>query len=135
MGSALDFCACNNLVVTNTLFKHYPCHQMTRYNPAQSTNKGHMIDYVLINRLFSSSFLDTRVYRGTYLHSDHMLVVSKLRFKLKAKRQHSKSRPSFQLNIKKLCDSDVSAFQCDLNMALEQVEEVSNPDTAVLGLL
>ena len=25
----LDFCALNDLVVTNTLFKHRPCHQET----------------------------------------------------------------------------------------------------------
>ena len=52
----LDFCACNNLVVTNTLFKHRPCHQMTWYHPANGVSSGHMMDYVLVNRRFQSIY-------------------------------------------------------------------------------
>ena len=71
----LDFCAFNNLVVTNTIFQHRPCHQLTWFHPVEKDGRGHMMDYVLVNRPFRTSILDTRVYRKTFLQSDHMLVV------------------------------------------------------------
>ena len=40
------------------------------------------LNYVLVNRRFKSSDLDTRVFRETYLQSDHLLVVSRVRLKL-----------------------------------------------------
>ena len=46
-----------------------------------------MLDYVLVNQRFRSSILDTSVYRKTHLQSDHRLVISKVRLKLKAKRR------------------------------------------------
>ena len=54
-----------------------------------------MIDYVLVNRRFRTSVPDTRVYRSTFHESDHELVVSALRFKIKAKRRHTGS-PRYQ---------------------------------------
>ena len=66
----LDICACNDFVLTNTLFQTRTCHHMTAERAT-----GHMTDYVLASRRFCSSILDTRVYRETYLHFDHMLVV------------------------------------------------------------
>ena len=59
----LDFCAVNNLVVTNTLFKHRPCHQHTWFHPAEESRRGHVLDYVLVNHRFRSNILDTRVFR------------------------------------------------------------------------
>ena len=40
----LDFCALNDLVVTNTLFQHRPCRQHTWFHPAQPSWAGHMLD-------------------------------------------------------------------------------------------
>ena len=45
-----------------------------------------MIDYVLVNRRFRTSILDTRVFRSTYIDTDHELVISTIHFKIKAKR-------------------------------------------------
>ena len=50
-----------------------------------------MIDYVLVNKRFRTSVLDTRVYRSTLHESDHELVLSTLRFKIKAKRRQTSS--------------------------------------------
>ena len=54
-----------------------------------------MIDYVLVNKRFRTSVLDTRVFRSTFHESDHELLVSSLRFKIKAKRRHSRT-PRYQ---------------------------------------
>ena len=92
----LDFCATNSLLISNTWFRHKPLHQCTWYRNGDRSNPGHMIDYVLIGAKFRSSILDTRVYRGVQHISDHELVVSTLRFKIKAKRRHCHHSPSLQ---------------------------------------
>ena len=73
----LDFCALNGLVLTNTFFKHRPCHQLTWFHPAQIGHQGHLLDYVIMNQEFRSSVLDTRVFRNTCLQTDHRLIVLK----------------------------------------------------------
>ena len=42
-----------------------------------------MKDYILVKRRLISSILDTRVYRGADINSDHRLVISKVKLKLK----------------------------------------------------
>ena len=46
----LDFCANNNLIVSNSWFQHKPIHQLTWYKNGDRSQPGHMIDLVLINR-------------------------------------------------------------------------------------
>lgn len=79
----LEFCAFKNLVVSNTVFQHRPCHW---FHPAEKDGQGHMME---VNHWFKSCVLDTRVYRKIYLQSDHMLVVSNVRFKLKGRKRRS----------------------------------------------
>ena len=74
----MDFSAFNDLVVTNTMFKHRLCHQQMWFDPAEREGQGHMKEYVLINHWFRSSVLDKRIFRKAYLHSNHMLVVAKM---------------------------------------------------------
>ena len=81
----LDFCASNHLLITNTWFQHKLSHRATWYHNGDRSRPGHMIDFVLVNSRFRSSVLDTRVYRSVYHESDHELVVSSLRLKIKAK--------------------------------------------------
>ena len=73
-----------------------------------------MIDYVLINKHFRTSVLDTHVYRLTFHESDHELVVSALCFKIKAKCGHHATEPptsplftkldNFKSSIRKTCE-------------------------------
>ena len=77
----LDFCASNQLIITNTWFQHKLLHKATWFRNGNRLRTGHMIDHVLVNKRFRTSVLDTRVYRSTFHESDHELVVSTLRFK------------------------------------------------------
>ena len=79
------------MLITNTWFQHKLLHQATWFRNADRSRPGLMIDYVLVNRRFRTSVLDTRVYRSTLHESDHELVVSTLRFKIKAKRRQASS--------------------------------------------
>ena len=81
----LGFCACNDLVVTNTCIPHKTIHKCTWFRNGDRTRLGRMIDLVLVNRSFRTSILDAHVFRSTYVESDHELVISTIRFKIKAK--------------------------------------------------
>ena len=115
----LDFCALNGLAITNTLFQHRPCHQMTWFHPAEASRsgRGHVLDYIIVNQCYRSSVLDTRVYRNTHLDSDHRLLVSNLRLKLKA-RHRMAQHPQHQVDSRYLEDQQVSEFRALLGEKL-----------------
>ena len=73
-----DFCGMNDLVITGTIFPH----KQTWISPDRRT--CNQIDHVLINRKFRTSVLDTRAETSADITSDHHLVRTKLRLKLKA---------------------------------------------------
>ena len=89
----LDFCAGNQLLVSNTWYQHKLLHQATWFRNGDRSRPGHMIDYVLVNKCFRTSVLDTRVYRSTLHEFDHELVMSTLHFKIKAKRRQTRTMP------------------------------------------
>lgn len=73
----IDFCLLNNLIITNTFYKHKDIHKYTR--EVKSRNEKSIIDYVIINKDRRKEVLDTRVKRGAEIYSDHYLVMSKIR--------------------------------------------------------
>ena len=70
-----------------------------------------MLDYVLVNQRFKTSILDTRVYCRTHFQSDHRLVISKVRLKLKAKRRRVQMEPRYQVDPRCLEDQQVEEFR------------------------
>ena len=87
----MSFASGNGLCIVNTLFPHKQIHQATWY-PPDARAQPSMKDFVLVKQRLRPSVLDTRVYRGADLDSDHRLVVVSLRPKLvkKAKQQQRK---------------------------------------------
>ena len=77
----LDFCASNQLIVSNTWFQHKLLHQATWFRNSDRSRLGHMIDYILLNKRFHTSVLDTRVYHLTLNESDHEFASSTLHFR------------------------------------------------------
>jgi len=77
-----DFCSMNDLVITGTIFPHKEIHKQTWISPDRCT--CNQIDCVLINSKFRTSVLDIRAIRSADITSDHPLVFTKLRLKLKA---------------------------------------------------
>ena len=62
----LDFCTSNQLIITNTWLQHKLLHQATWSRNGDCSRTDHMIDYVLVNKCFRTSVLNTRVYRSTF---------------------------------------------------------------------
>ena len=52
----IDFCTINNLIISNTFFKHKTVHQMSWMHPGNKT--WHIIHYTLVNEKFRSSVED-----------------------------------------------------------------------------
>jgi hypothetical protein len=70
----IDFAVYNGLKITNTFLKNKNIHKFT-WNARG--NKS-IIDYVLVNQNMTTMVTDTRVYRGTDVHSGHFLFISKI---------------------------------------------------------
>lgn len=86
----VSFAAFNNLIITGTIFPHRIGHKQTWISPDGTTRN--QIDHVLVSRQHRTSVLDTRAMRGADVGSDHHLVRTKL--KLKLKRHRIKKSPT-----------------------------------------
>ena len=93
-------------------FKHKFIHKTTWFRNGNHSRPGHIIDYILVNRHYRSSILDTWVYRSVLHESDHALVVSTLHFKIKTK-CHQSTVPHRQTS--NLCADFKSDFRTHLS--------------------
>jgi hypothetical protein len=107
----VEFCGLNDFVITGTLFPHKDIHKNTWTSPDKRTNN--QIDHVLINQKYRSSIKDTRVMRGADAASDHQLVRTQM--KLKLRKQISKTKSQTKYDVSKLQDKNVkSKFSVEL---------------------
>jgi len=124
----IDMCSFRDMVITNTFFRHKPVHRDT-YRGPRITSQPKMLDYVLVNRRFRTSVLDTRVYRdfSSFIDSDHELVVSTLRLKLRIQRR---PRRGPRLDVEALArdDSVLLSYQEALLERLGVVEGEDDRD-------
>ena len=72
----LHLCSVHRLRVTNTMFQHKRIHKVTWYSPDNRTQN--LIDYILVNTDSCHKVLNTRVFRGAMIDSDHKLLCSVL---------------------------------------------------------
>nr|KAG5689303.1 hypothetical protein BaRGS_022027 [Batillaria attramentaria] len=76
-----DFCALNQLVIGGSIFPHKRIHKATWRSPDHVTEN--QIDHICISRKFRRSWRDVRVMRGADVSSDHHLLATALRLRLK----------------------------------------------------
>ena len=123
----LDFCEMNGLVVCNTIFAHRDIHKYTWVSPDKKTKN--QIDYIMINKRWRRSVIDTRTYRGADVNSDHILLRARIQLKLRAVRKVQGRR---RFAVHKLKQQEVKeAFKLELRnrfSALEDLEDENNID-------
>ncbi|CAH1248758.1 Hypp8389 [Branchiostoma lanceolatum] len=124
----VDFCLSNRLVIGGTIFPHKNIHKLTWNSP--DGNTINQIDHVMVNKKWQRSLLDVRVYRGADVGSDHHLVVSKIRLKLRATPPTKKRHKVFDTH--KLHTPEIKhEFALELRnrfQALENLEDEGEQD-------
>ena len=89
----VEFCSLNNLVITGTIFPHRRIHRLTWTSPGGGTMN--QIDHVLVSRQHRTSIMDPRVMRGADIASDHQLIRTRIKLKLKRKQHLKTNRRKF----------------------------------------
>ena len=91
-----DLCALNQLVTGGSIFPHKRIHKATWRSPDHRTEN--QIDHICISRKFRRSWRDVRLLRGADVSSDHHLVVTVERLRLK-KYIHANSNTWTRYNV------------------------------------
>ena len=93
----------NGLVITGTIFPHKEIHKATWTSPNSRTKN--QIHHTMIAKEYRSSVMDTVVRRGADVGSDHYLVETRLKLKLKRNPREMKGRT--RLDTQKLADEEM----------------------------
>ena len=116
-----EICDMNELVITGTLFPHKNIHKATWVSPDGKTRN--QIDHVLISKRFRNSVRDTRVYRSADLGSDHHLVCTTIKLRLRRPRGRRNAR-RVKYETSRLGNEDVlRAFNITLRNRYQALEE------------
>lgn len=115
-----SFCQANELDIANTLFRQPVRRRYTWISPGDRVRN--QIDYIMIDRRWKSSVLNSKTLPGTDCDTDHILVTAKIRFKAM---KVSKKKPSPKFDTEKLENPDIaSSFQIELSNRFTQLMEV-----------
>ena len=119
----LEFAALNDLYICSTKFKHKPSRKWTWESP--NGRDRNMIDMILVDKRRASSVCSCRSFQGADISSDHSLVLSSFKSRLKRIPAKKLQRPKY--NLDKLADSMTQLeFQCTM---LENCKEITvGPD-------
>ena len=77
----MEFCQDNALVIANTLFQQHKRRLYTWTSP--DDQRQNQIDYILCSQRWRSSIQSTKTRPGANCGSDHELLITKFRLKLK----------------------------------------------------
>jgi len=106
----IDFCNRNDLILTNTIFKHKMCHRSTWISnltpsPPRKNQYRNQIDYVITRKKHINQCLDSRSFGGINTYTDHKLVKTTMKIKMcKVKFNKPKVKP----RIDKLRDEKIA---------------------------
>jgi endonuclease/exonuclease/phosphatase family metal-dependent hydrolase len=101
----LNFATSKNLVVKSMMFRHRNIHKYYWTSPDGKT--PNQIDHILIDRRWHSSILDVRSFRGADCHTDHYLVLAKVRERLAVSKQAAQKFDVERFNLKRLVELEV----------------------------
>ena len=121
----LEFARRNNLILTNTTFKHKLTHRTTwtGTKPANRRNPvRNQIDYILVRRNHRIFVNDSRSYSGTTTHSDHKIVIADMEINWHMKTPDIKSKTNKQTAVEKLHEEKYSTEYKDI--LLQKITEL-----------
>lgn len=128
----LSLCAQYDLAISNTMFRLAAKHKTTWQHPR--SKHWHLIDYAIIRQRDISQVHVTRVMRGAHCWTDHRLIVTKIRLRLRRPRRSIEKKPAC-LNVDRLkyCEARKEYAEA-LSRKLLPANEVDDVSAAWKGL-
>eukprot|EP00795_Rhopilema_esculentum_P001380 gene1380-15783_t len=115
----LSLCSELNLVITNTFFRHKEHHKNTWMHPR--SKQWHLLDSIITRRNDLSEVHDTRVMRGAYCATDHLMLRSKLAFSPRGQHRKTGPAPPTKINTVRIRDNKVKEqLESEIDTALER---------------
>ena len=101
-----EFAAFNNLVLTNTLYRHKPSRRWTWHSP--DWKHHNLIVYILVKNCLRSgvNIHGTKSFSGVEQGNDHDLVM--MIFRVCLKKERKANQPRLRFDLEKLKDPDVT---------------------------
>ena len=133
----IEFCKINNLMLSNTMFKHKPSQQVTWESAVYPKGKRRnpyrfQIDYIAVRRKPSGlKMIDSRAYNGLLTTSDHKPVIMKVKTHHPTTIEETKTK-SAKLKLEDLQIPELKKEyqeKVEGNLLKLPVEEQSNWDT------
>ena len=100
----LQFCAINNVVITNAIFKHKPQIRVT-WTSLDGRTKN-QIDYIIIQQSQKSKIKNCRVVNSADIDSDHSLLLSKMMITIPKPKKLTRAPRKF--DVEKLEREDIA---------------------------
>nr|KAG5689406.1 hypothetical protein BaRGS_017924 [Batillaria attramentaria] len=116
-----DFCALNQLVIGGSIFPHKRIHKATWRSPDHVTEN--QIDHICISRKFSRSWRDVRVMRGADVSSDHHLLATTLRLRLKRHTNANNTRTRYNVGLLRNTETQ-AAFRISLSNRFQPLQDL-----------
>nr|KAG5710144.1 hypothetical protein BaRGS_006663 [Batillaria attramentaria] len=116
-----NFCALNQLVIGGSIFPHKRIHKATWRSPDHVTEN--QIDHICISRKFRRSWRDVRVMRGADVSSDHHLLATTLRLRLKRHTNANNTRTRYNVGLLRNTDTQ-AAFQISLSNRFQPLQDL-----------
>ena len=92
-----DLYALNQLVIGGSIFPHKRIHKATWISPNHV--RENQIDHICISRKFRRSWQDVRVMRGADVSSDHHLLMTTVRLRLKRFTTANSTRTKYNVGL------------------------------------
>ena len=117
------FCQENHLIILNTFFKQHPRRLYTWTSPDHNTMN--QIDYILVQKRWRSSFMSAKTYPGADCGTDHQLLISTMKLKL---RRIKRQRKPARYDVSKISDSYRVEVKNRFQKLMEDDPEESTPE-------
>nr|KAG5698284.1 hypothetical protein BaRGS_016986 [Batillaria attramentaria] len=116
-----DFCALNQLVIGGSIFPHKRIHKATWRSPDHVTEN--QTDHICISRKIRRSWRDVRVMRGADVSSDHHLLATTLRLRLKRHTNANSTRTRYNVGLLRNTDTQ-AAFRISLSNRFQPLQDL-----------
>ena len=116
-----DLCAVSQLVIGGSIFPHKRIHKATWRSPDHVTEN--QIDHICISQKFRRSLQDVRVMRGADVSSDHHLLTTTARLRLKRYNNTSSTRTKFNVGLLRNKETQ-EAFKINLSNRFQPLQEL-----------